>query len=189
MTALPEAWTISIIKDGDCQACFYYNERVNTRRAWKETEKIIDFFQKDENLNEPPELVAFKYIAENEGLMEHENWKELFHKYPCIYPLRGNFAGGVLYTGRSRIASAIETYGITINFDNDNIETDMFSLFFDFKAILEDTGLKMPLFKVYNVPVKNLIDCNFLDFDKYQNYWYNSAICISADGGFYALLH
>ena len=189
MTALPEAWTISIIKDGDCQACFYYNERVNTRRAWKETEKIIDFFQKDENLNEPPELVAFKYIAENDGLMEHENWKELFHKYPYIYPLRGSFAGGVLYTGRSRIASAIETYGITINFDNDNIETDMFSLFFDFNAILENTGLKMPLFKVYNIPVKNLIDCNFLDFDKYQNYWYNSAICRSTDGGFYALLN
>ena len=80
----------------------------------------------------------------------------------------------------------------TINypfFDNDNIETDMFSLFFDFNAILENTGLKMPLFKVYNVPVKNLIDCNFLDFDKYQNYWHNSAICRSADGGFYALLN
>ena len=42
---------------------------------------------------------------------------------------------------------------------------------------------------IINVPVKNLIDYNFLDFDKYQNYWYNSTICRSADGGFYALLN
>lgn len=189
MMNLPDAWTISVVKDGDYQACFYYKTRVNTRRAWKEAEKIIDFFQREENINKPPDLVAFEYIAENRGLMENENWQELFHKYPHIYRLHGNFTGGVLYTGRSRIASAIETYGITINFDNDNIETDMLSLSFDFDCILKDTGLKMPLFKVYNIPVKNLYDCNFLDFEKYQDYWEISAICRSEDKGFYALLY
>lgn len=189
MMDLPEAWTIFIIKDGDYQACIYYNTRPNTRRAWKETEKIIDFFQQERNIGKAPELVAFEYIADNRGLMEKENWTELFHKYPCIYHLHGDFASGVLYTGRSRIADKIETYGITIDFDNDNVETDMFNLFFDFESILKETGLKMPLFKVYNVPAKNLYDCNFLDFDKYQDYWDISAICKGLDGGFYSLLY
>lgn len=60
-------WTLTIMRNGFAHALICYYTEPSTYECIKETERVLEYFERDENINQDIRLVAYNYMKINGG--------------------------------------------------------------------------------------------------------------------------
>ena len=76
-------WTLTIMRNGFAHALICYYTEPSTYECIKETERVLEYFERDENINQDIRLVAYNYMKINGGRWGSNKEYEALKK--CLY--------------------------------------------------------------------------------------------------------
>lgn len=160
-------WTLAIMRNGFAHALIRYYTKPSTYECIKETERVLEYFERDENINQDIRLVAYNYMKINGGRWGSKKEYEALKK-------DYNFVGTLVSTDapKSTIYVIPENVGAIfcdnefnayIDFDNDKIGLNVLNIAHSFNNICKMSGWDSHSITPYHT------DKNYMDF----SFWHS----------------
>lgn len=160
-------WVLAIMRNNDTHALIHYYTKPNTRECIKETERVLEYFERDENINQDIRLVADSYVKDNGGRWgSNEEYEALKKDY--------NSVGSLVSTDMSKCALYVipenvgkifcdKGFNVYIDFDNDKIGLNVLNIDYNLLDVCKMSGWGWRSITPYYV------DKNYMDF----SFWHS----------------
>lgn len=156
-----EGWVLAIMRKNDTHVLIHYDYEPLTIKCIKETEHVLEYFSRPENINRDMRLVAYEYIKENSGVWGSEEERKALAKDYSVDALKYGYASnGALYVIPENVGKIFcdKGYNAYIDFDNDEICVNTLNIAYKYADILKMSGLEDSHIKPYRV------DENYMNF-------------------------
>lgn len=160
-------WTLAIMRNGFAHALIHYYTKPSTYECIKEAERVLEYFERDENINQDIRLVAYNYMKINSGRWgSHKEYDALKKDYKFVGSLAyTDVAKSALYVIPENVGTIFcdKEFNVYIDFDNDKIGLNVLNIAYNFNDICKMSSWDKRSITPYRT------DKNYMDF----SFWHS----------------